>query len=42
MFERTLSFLRCQGSDYPLDLQLVHGGALLNDRFQSSESVGDT
>jgi CRISPR-associated endonuclease/helicase Cas3 len=35
MFERTLKFLRCQGSDYPLDLQLAHGGALLNDTFQS-------
>lgn len=34
MFERTLKFLRRQGSDYPLDLQLVHGGALLNDTFQ--------
>lgn len=35
MFERTLKFLRRQGSDYPLDLQLVHGGAVLNDTFQS-------
>lgn len=40
MFERTLKFLRRQGSDYPLDLQLVHGGALLNDTFQSLKLSG--
>lgn len=34
MFERTLKFLRRQASNCPLDLQLVHGGALLNDTFQ--------
>jgi len=40
MFERALKFLRCQGSDYPLDFQLVHGGALLNDTFQSLKLSG--
>lgn len=35
MFERTLHFLRSQGSDRDLDLQLIHGGVLLNDTFQS-------
>jgi len=40
MFERTLKFLRRQGSDYPLDLQLVHGGALLNNTFQSLKISG--
>lgn len=40
MFERTLKFLRRQGSDYPLDLQLVHGGALLNDTFQRLKVSG--
>lgn len=40
MFERTLNFLRRQGSDCPLDLQLVHGGALLNDTFQSLKVSG--
>ncbi len=34
MFKRTLKFLRDQGSDRKLDLQLLHGGALLNDTFQ--------
>lgn len=35
MFTRTLKFLRDQGVDRRLDLQLVHGGALLNDTFQN-------
>lgn len=34
MFKRTLRFLRDQGTDRRLDLQLSHGGALLNDTFQ--------
>ena len=40
MFERTLKFLRGQGSDRPLDLQLAHGGALLNDTFQGLKVSG--
>jgi CRISPR-associated endonuclease/helicase Cas3 len=35
MFDRTLKFLSDQGADRRLDLQLVHGGALLNDTFQN-------
>lgn len=35
MFKRTLKFLRDQGSDRKLDLQLLHGGTLLNDTFQN-------
>lgn len=35
MFKRTLKFLRDQGTKRRLDLQLVHGGALLNDTFQN-------
>lgn len=35
MFKRTLKFLSGQGANRRLDLQLVHGGALLNDTFQS-------
>lgn len=35
MFRRTLKFLRGQGMNRTLDLQLLHGGALLNDTFQS-------
>lgn len=34
MFERTLKFLGDQGPNRKLDLQLVHGGALLNESFQ--------
>lgn len=34
MFARTLDFLRQQGSNRKLDLQLLHGGTLLNDTFQ--------
>jgi CRISPR-associated endonuclease/helicase Cas3 len=34
MFRRTLDFLRRQGDHRTLDLQLVHGAALLNDAFQ--------
>jgi len=35
MFNRTLKFLRGQGMDRTLDLQLLHGGTLLNDTFQN-------
>lgn len=40
MFKRTLKFLRSQGSDRQLDLQLLHGGALLNDTFQNLKVSG--
>lgn len=35
MFKRTLTFLQSQRSGRTLDLQLVHGAALLNDTFQN-------
>lgn len=40
MFKRTLKFLRDQGSDRKLDLQLLHGGSLLNDTFQNLRLSG--
>ena len=40
MFKRTLKFLRDQGSDRKLDLQLLHGRALLNDTFQNLRLSG--
>ncbi|MBI5431062.1 MAG: CRISPR-associated helicase Cas3' [Nitrosomonadales bacterium] len=40
MFKRTLKFLRDQGSDRKLDLQLLHGGTLLNDTFQNLRLSG--
>ncbi len=40
MFKRTLQFLRSQGSDRTLDLQLVHGASLLNDAFQNLRISG--
>lgn len=40
MFKRTLKFLRDQGTDQRLDLQLLHGGALLNDTFQNLKVSG--
>ena len=40
MFKRTLEFLRSQGTNRPLDLQLLHGGALLNDTFQGLKVSG--
>ncbi|MBS0167939.1 MAG: CRISPR-associated helicase Cas3' [Nitrospira sp.] len=40
MFNRTLSFLSNQGAKRSLDLQLVHGGALVNDSFQSLKVSG--
>lgn len=40
MFMRTLKFLHDQGANRRLDLQLVHGGALLNEAFQSLKVAG--
>ena len=40
MFERTLKFLRSQGTDRKLDLQLLHGAKLLNDTFQNLHLSG--
>jgi CRISPR-associated endonuclease/helicase Cas3 len=40
MFRRVLSFLQCQRGDRRLDLQLLHGGALLNDDFQKLRPSG--
>lgn len=40
MFKRTLKFLRDRGSDRKLDLQLLHGGMLLNDTFQNLRLSG--
>lgn len=40
MFKRTLKFLRDQGSNCTLDLQLLHGGTLLNDIFQQLKLSG--
>lgn len=40
MFSRVLKFLRSQNCDRQLDLQLLHGGALLNDEFQNLKPGG--
>lgn len=40
MFRRTLRFLKSQGFERSLDLQLLHGGALLNDDFQRLNPSG--
>jgi len=40
MFARVLKFLRSQDCDRPLDLQLLHGGALLNDTYQQLKLGG--
>jgi len=40
MFRRTLKFLRSQGTDRKLDLQLLHGAKLLNDSFQNLHVSG--
>lgn len=40
MFKRTLKFLRDQGTNRRLDLQLLHGGTLLNDTFQDLRISG--
>jgi CRISPR-associated endonuclease/helicase Cas3 len=40
MFKRTLEFLHSQGTNRKLDLQLLHGGTLLNDTFQNLRLSG--
>jgi len=40
MFARTSEFLKRQVVDRSLDLQLLHGGALLNDAFQDVRFTG--
>jgi CRISPR-associated endonuclease/helicase Cas3 len=40
MFQRTLDFLRSQGPDRTLDLQLLHGATLLNDTFKNLRLSG--
>lgn len=40
MFKRTLKFLHSQGMNRRLDLQLLHGGTLLNDIFQNLKVSG--
>lgn len=40
MFKRTFKFLRDQGTNRRLDLQLLHGGTLLNDTFQDLRISG--
>jgi CRISPR-associated endonuclease/helicase Cas3 len=40
MFKRTLDFLKKQGVNRPLDLQLLHGATLLNDTFQNLHLSG--
>lgn len=40
MFDRVLKFLNSQNCTRPLDLQLLHGGALLNDKYQQLKPGG--
>jgi CRISPR-associated endonuclease/helicase Cas3 len=40
MFRRVLKFLKSQHCTRPLDLQLLHGGALLNDDYQQLKLGG--
>lgn len=40
MFKRTLKFLRARESKRKLDLQLLHGGTMLNDLFQELRFSG--
>lgn len=40
MFGRVLKFLESQNCNRPLDLQLLHGGALLNDTYQQLKPSG--
>jgi CRISPR-associated endonuclease/helicase Cas3 len=40
MFTRTLNFLKSQGTDRKLDLQLLHGATLLNDSYQNLRVEG--
>lgn len=46
MFDRTLAFLRAFNTGLPLDVQLAHGGALLDDRLVELRDIhgarGDT
>ncbi len=39
MFERTLGFLRAFGEQQRLDIQLVHGGAMLDDRVHRLRGI---
>jgi CRISPR-associated endonuclease/helicase Cas3 len=41
MFERTLGFLRSQGSPETLDLQLLHGATMLNESFSALRGIYD-
>jgi CRISPR-associated endonuclease/helicase Cas3 len=40
MFKRTLKFIHDQKQDRQIDLQLVHGSALLNDTYQNLRFAG--
>lgn len=40
MFKRTLDFLRAQGTNRALDMQLIHGGAFFEDTFQNLKISG--
>ncbi len=40
MFKRTLDFICKQGTDRKLDMQLLHGGTVLNDTFQNLRISG--
>lgn len=40
MFNRTLKFIRAQGRDRKLDMQLIHGATQLNDSFQNLRIAG--
>lgn len=42
MFDRTLSFLQSFVSDMRLDIQLAHGGAMLDERIQRLRGVDDS
>lgn len=39
LFERALTFLRAFAGDAPLDMQLVHGGAVLDERVQHLRGI---
>ncbi len=41
MFDRVLTFMRALGTGQPLDLQLAHGGAMLDERLVELRGVGD-
>jgi len=42
MFTRALEFLRALGVSRPIDLQLLHGAALLNEEYQGIRIHGNT